>query len=326
MSKFRKAAPQQAKLKMAFYGSQGTGKTLTSLLIAEGLAKRDGKRIAFVDSERGTDMYACAIKERAVHPDAFDFDALYTRSLMETLEEVKALDPNVYGVVIIDSITHLWDAAKESYTGKRGPAGQIPIQAWGAIKRPYKQLIANLLDANLHVLICGREAISLEANEFGDLEVTGTKIKAESETGYEPHLLVRMRQIRNEDKTWHVEMFVEKDRSGVLAGKTIINPDYTTVAPIVQYLTAGEQAHMGSLEEASEKDAEAIGRIAEEEERERTALFEQIRVAIESANDLESLKSAWSLTGGKKKRLGEELFSKLEVIKDARKAAVMKAA
>jgi NTP pyrophosphatase (non-canonical NTP hydrolase) len=32
------------------------------------------------------------IPERTVHPKAFDFDRLITRSLMETLEVVEALD------------------------------------------------------------------------------------------------------------------------------------------------------------------------------------------------------------------------------------------
>ena len=46
----------------------------------------------------------------------------------------------------------------------------------------------------------------------------------------------------------------------------------------------------------------------------------------QASSDLAALKVAWSLTAGKKKRLGEELFSKLELIKDARKASVLKVA
>ena len=53
--------------------------------------------------------------------------SLITRSLMETLEVVEGLDPKVYGVLAIDSITHLWEAARAAYNGKMLPNGGIPI-------------------------------------------------------------------------------------------------------------------------------------------------------------------------------------------------------
>src|ERR1700730_13244457 len=115
MSGFRKAKAEQAALKNAIYGPPGSGKSFTTLLLAEGLAKREGKRIAYVDTEHGTDFYCKDVPERAVHPEAFDFDAIYTRSLMEVLREVKALDPSIYCVIVIASITHLWEAARAAY-------------------------------------------------------------------------------------------------------------------------------------------------------------------------------------------------------------------
>lgn len=39
---FKKAEAKQARLKLGIYGGQGSGKTLTALLIAEGLAKLEG--------------------------------------------------------------------------------------------------------------------------------------------------------------------------------------------------------------------------------------------------------------------------------------------
>ena len=88
VGRFVKAKSEQAFFKAALYGKPGSGKTLTSLLWAEGLAVRDGKRVALIDTERGSDFYLLDIPERTVHPKAFDFDRLITRSLMETLEAV----------------------------------------------------------------------------------------------------------------------------------------------------------------------------------------------------------------------------------------------
>ena len=90
MGKFVKAKSEQAFFKVALYGKTGSGKTLTSLLWAEGLAAREGKRVAFIDTERGSEFYSIDIPERTVHPKAFDFDRLITRSLMETLEAVES--------------------------------------------------------------------------------------------------------------------------------------------------------------------------------------------------------------------------------------------
>jgi hypothetical protein len=65
------------------YGAPGSGKTFSALLIAEGLAKLSGKRIAYVDTDRGTDFYCKAVPGRRVHPEAFDFDALYSQSITQ---------------------------------------------------------------------------------------------------------------------------------------------------------------------------------------------------------------------------------------------------
>ena len=107
MPSFAKPRSLKAALKMALYGPAGSGKTFTALLLAEGLAKHTGKRIAFCDTEYGTAFYGQRVAQRAAHPDAFDFDVLYTKSITQVLDAVHGLDPAVYGVIVIDSISHL---------------------------------------------------------------------------------------------------------------------------------------------------------------------------------------------------------------------------
>src|SRR3990172_12021819 len=97
MGKFMKARSEQAFFKAVLYGKPGSGKTLTSLIWGEELAIRERKRLAFIDTERGADYYCLDVIERTVHPKAFDFDRLITRSLMETLDAVECLDPQVHG-------------------------------------------------------------------------------------------------------------------------------------------------------------------------------------------------------------------------------------
>jgi len=319
---FKKASPQQARFKAGFYGKQGSGKTFTSLLVAEGLAARDGKRVAYVDTERGTDFYAQAVAERRVHPAAFDFDALYTRSIYEVIDAVESLDTKTHGVIVLDSITHLWEAAQAAYDGKRMANGQIPIHAWGAIKKPYKKLMALLLDGNFHAIICGREGVVMDKDEDGQMEVIGTKMKAEGETPYEPHLLARFCPERTEDGGYLVQVFFEKDRSGILTGRTVAEPTYDTFAPIMRYLSGDTQAVMGNPDDTAAADAERASLNERRAEEERKAMADQIKSALLSANTADQLRAAWALTNGKKTKLGEENYTALTAIKDTRKQEI----
>lgn len=325
MGKFQKAKAQQAKLKLGEYGESGSGKTLTALLFAEWLAKKEGKRVAYIDTERGTDFYATAIKERAVHPDAFDFDALYTRSLSESIDAIEQIDPKVHGVVVIDSITHLWEAAKSAYRGKLTSKEGIPVQAWGQIKKPYKKLMSLFLDGDFHAIVCGREGVVMEENAEGEAKVVGKRMKAEGETPYEPHILLRFHPKRTEDGGYLTSVFCEKDRSGILTGKTFDNPTPAMIEAIYRHLTQCEQVKVGSLEDAAEKDADAADAQAETAKAERQAMYEQIRAALTAATTGPELKAAWELTKGKKTKLGEQ-YEALEAIKDGRKAELIERA
>ena len=315
---FQQAKSEQAFFKIGLYGKTGSGKTFTSLLWAEGLAARDGKRIAYVDTERGTEFYAMDIPERTIHPRAFDFDRLITRSLMETIEAVEGIDPNEYSVLIIDSVTHLWEAAMAAYTGKRMSNGGIPLQAWANIKKPYKKLMSLFLDGDFHAIICGREGIVMENDEEGEPQVVGTKMKAEGETPHEPHILGRMRPWRDADGGYIIKVFFEKDRSGILGGREIDWPNYKTIEPVVAHLTGTQQGKLGTAEEVAEHDAAAQQKEADKATSERQELFTQIRTAVLSASNVEQLKTAWSLSSGKKGKLGE-LYDQLLTAKDTRK-------
>lgn len=261
MAGFRKAKAEQAALKMGMYGPPGSGKTFTSLLLAEGLGKVSGKRVAYVDTERGTDFYCKDVPSRSVHPQAFDFDALYSRSLTEVLASVKGLSSEQYGVVVLDSVTHLWEAAIAAYGGNQTRAGTIPMHAWGKIKRPYKDLMSTLLSSPMHVIICGRQGTEYATDEETDeLKAIGLKMKAEGETAYEPHILIRMEAIKPK-KTMELAQIVayaEKDRTGVLAGRSFVNPTFDSLVKPLLGLLGDTQAKIATGDETAAKDAEQI--------------------------------------------------------------------
>lgn len=294
MAGFRKAQPQQAALKLGLYGPPGSGKTFTSLLIAEGLAKASGKRIAMVDTEHGSDFYCASVPTRRAHPGAFDFDALYTRSITETLQAVRSLPVSEYGVVVIDSVTHLWEACIAAYGGNQTRAGTIPMHAWGKIKKPYKDLMSFLLSSPLHVLICGRQGTEYATDEETDeLKAVGVKMKAEGETPYEPHILIRMEAIRPKktNELADIVAYVEKDRTGVISGRSIINPTFETVASPIIGLLGGTQANMGTMDETAARDAEQIGQAEREREEQSAKIRREFSARIDLASTPKDLKA-----------------------------------
>lgn len=305
MAGFRKAKAEQAALKIGLYGTPGSGKTFTSLLLAEGLCKVSGKRIAFVDTERGTDFYCQPVSQRKIHPDAFDFDAIYTKSITEVLSAVKSLKASDYGVVVIDSVTHIWEACMAAYGGNTTRAGTIPAHAWAGIKKPYKELMSILLSMPQHVIICGRQGNEWDTDENGQMTKVGVKMKAETETPYEPHILIRMESDVDQEKLTHkIRCYVEKDRTGILMGRFIENPTFDAVCKPLLHLLGDKQAVMQSTDEVAAKDAEALSDAEREKEKRSGDLLRQYLARFSLSVDSNELeKVAKELTPEVKKSM-----------------------
>lgn len=276
---FRKKQPLQAFLKVGIYGPAGSGKTFTSLLCAEGLVEGTGKRIAFIDTERGGDFYAMDVKERKAHPKAFDFDTIETRSITESTAELKAIDPKQHGVVIVDSVSHLWDSTVAAHQGE----GEIPPWAWSTIKKPYRDFMQLLVSLPLHVFICGREG-----NRYEGDSMVGKKMRGEAESDYEPHIMLRLSPEQNEDGLIY-RAVVEKDRSGILSGRTLLNPNFKSICKPILPLLGSEQATIQSEESVSAIDASNLARLAEEKAQISATQRDEFRGRFLLAKDMAEL-------------------------------------
>lgn len=330
-AKFMKAKPQQARLKVSVYGPPGAGKTFSTLLMAEGLAKVRGKRIAYVDTERGTDFYAQAVKNRKVHPDAFDFDAVYERSISEVSSAVYGLNAKDYGIVVLDSISHLWESAMDAYTGKKTKIDSIPMHAWGKIKKPYKDLIKFLIASPFDVFILGRQKNLFEKNEeTEELTKVGVAMRAEGETAYEPHICIRMESRMNpEDSTDSIYVAtVEKDRTGVLAGRRIKNPSFATIEPLLPLL--GEvQAAAEDEDERIAKDSELLSKGDEKmaaKEAKSIGLFREFNAALAVVESLSALSAIADEVKKQKRYLVEEHEAALREVYRSKRDSLMAAA
>jgi hypothetical protein len=297
MAGFRKAVAQQAALKMALYGPPGSGKTFTALLIVEGLGAKINKRVAVIDTERGTDFYVQPVAERQAHPAAFDVDCLYTKSITEVTTAAKELDPATHGVIIVDSVSHLWDSVMASYSGKRTSLGGIPLDAWSKLKRPYLDLIGWLINSPFHVLLAGRQTGMYEDDDDGRLRAVGVKMRSEKETPYEAHVCVRMECVYEKNKAKKnvglgvPTAFIEKDRSGILQGNAYAWPTFATIALPLLGLLGSTQAQIDSEEDAGLRDAEALAQQERTREAQSLKTCEEIKANLVLAKTLEVVES-----------------------------------
>ena len=74
------------------------------------------------------------------------------------------------------------------------------------------------------------------------MKKTGTKMRAETEMGYEPSLLVEMETVRTSPRAganWIHRAWIIKDRFNVIDGKHFDNPGFESFLPHIELLNLG---------------------------------------------------------------------------------------
>jgi hypothetical protein len=142
---FQKATKKSARLRLALIGVAGAGKTYTALNIAQHL----GKRIAVIDTERGS---------AAKYSDVFDFDVLEieTYSPRTYMDAIEAAEEAGYDVLIIDSLSHAWagrEGALEMVdkVAKRQGSGNN-FGAWRDVTPLHNAMVDKIVSARLHII------------------------------------------------------------------------------------------------------------------------------------------------------------------------------
>lgn len=246
MSIFKKATNTQARLKAGIMGFAGDGKTYTASTIAIGLIglMRDqgisdgGKPVMFLDTETGSDWVAPRFNEAGI-----ELVVAKTRSFSDLLVAMKEADESG-SVIIIDSISHFWRELTETYAEKRNRKRGLEFQDWAFLKAEWGKFTDLFVNSNCHAILCGRAGYEYDffENDNGkkELQKTGVKMKAETETGYEPSILILMQKHRDmgTGEVWR-EAHILKDRSTRLDGKTIVNPTFDHFRPHVDFLNLG---------------------------------------------------------------------------------------
>lgn len=254
-----------AFVKAGFLGFAGSGKTLTSALLALGLSKKFGKhkRVAMFDTETGSDFLIKIFQREGI-----ELLVLKSRSFADLLKVFDEAKGQV-DALLIDSVTHVWIEIRQAYEKRLRRTQGLTFRDWGPIKAEWQQFTDAYVNAPFHAIICGRAGFEYdmvedeENNNKKELVKTGIKMKAEGEMGYEPSLSIEMQRMpraasltRDPDTHgWLNRALVLKDRSQQLNGAyadftsepgtpVSFEPVIKFVTPHLSYLNLGGE-HMG---------------------------------------------------------------------------------
>jgi hypothetical protein len=250
-SLFQKAKPEAAYLKAGLYGDTGSGKTFTASLIAIGLHKmcKAKKPVFFIDSETGSDYVLPLFEKNKV-----ELQVAKTRAFKDLNEAIDEAEKDGF-LLLIDSLTHFWDDLMESFKRKKN-LSRLTIRHWSELKPIWREFSAKYVSYSVHIVACGRAGDVWEdvEDEEGvkELRKTGTKMRTEKETAYEPSLLIEMSKVIEKHGYKH-RAFIEKDRFDQMTFKSFLEPKFEDFLPHIQCLNLGGKHHVLDRERNSEE-------------------------------------------------------------------------
>lgn len=169
---FKKASKSMAKAKLAVTGPSGAGKTLSSLLLAKGLG---GKKVGVIDTENNS---ASLYEDRFPGWEYFTLPINPPYTAQKYLKAVDVALAEGIDVLIIDSLTHVWDAEgglkqqKDALDSRGGNS----FANWAPITKLYEQLKAKILHSPIHMIVTMRSKQEYVLEKGTDGKATPRKV------------------------------------------------------------------------------------------------------------------------------------------------------
>jgi len=236
---FKKATKTQSRLRLALSGTSGSGKTYSSLAIAQHL----GKSIAVIDTERGS---------ASKYADLFTFDVCELTEFHpgRYVEAIRAADSAGYEVIVIDSLSHAWFAELDMAQGN--------FSNWAKIKPLERALIDAMLSSRAHIIGSMRSktewVMTPSKNKRGEDTLQPTKVGMApmQASGIEYEF-----DLAGEINLDHL-LTISKSRCPDLSNTTHLNPGRDLAEQMLLWLSDGEP-----VSETAESKCERI-RVARE--------------------------------------------------------------
>ena len=332
----------QGFLKAGFLGFPKSGKTFTAAILAAEVHRqfKSKKPVAFFDTEAG----AAYVKADIEKGTGLPILGKRSRALSDLMTVARECEAGAAGVLIVDSITHVWRECCDSYLkqvnaalGAQGksPRNRLEFQDWSNIKRTWGTWTDFYLNSRLHIIICGRAGFEWDFEEHEDsagnirkeLVKTGVKMKVESEFGFEPSLLVEMERVQVDDPT-RKDRFrlvhratVIGDRFSSLDGQSCDNPTAEFFKPHLARLSPGD-LNAVDVEVKTDHGVDVSGDAAwQRERRQRTILAEEVQGEMVKAYPGQSAAEKKVKAALLEKCFGSMSWTKVENMDSAKLAA-----
>lgn len=271
MKMLKPAENKAVYAKVGLYGDAGSGKTFTAAQLAIGLYQyaKLKKPVGMFDTEPAASYIKPLFDKAGIEFLVYD-ESRALKDLMDFMDEAE----KECSVVIVDSITHIWRDAQDSFLKKINasnkkkaeangwvkkwkPIYQLEFHHWKPIKAAWHTFTDRFLASKLHMIVCGRAGSIYEYQKNEDtgkmeLITIGTKMATEKELGYEPSLLIEMVKHR---ESGHIinRALVEKDRTDSLNGREIDSPTFEKLKAHFAFLNLTGQA-CGSMTQRDSSD------------------------------------------------------------------------
>lgn len=229
----RQSERKKAKIKMALQGSAGSGKTYSSLLLAQGLTNGDFSKIAIIDTENGSaDLYA--------HLGNYNVLTLTPPFTPDNYNKaIDVCEKAGIEVIIIDSISHCWDYLLDYHSSLAGNS----FTNWAKITPLQKAFTDKILQSDAHIIATMRTKQDYVLNQKDGKyipEKVGLKAVQKDGLDYEFTIVFDV-----DIKHFAVS---SKDRTGLFMGKPEFIINSATGRKILEWCNSGT-----NLQDAREK-------------------------------------------------------------------------
>ncbi|SHL83156.1 AAA family ATPase [Flavobacterium chilense] len=229
----RQSERRKAKIKMALQSPSGGGKSMSALLLAQGLANGDFSKVAVIDSENGSaDLYA--------HLGQYNVLSLKPPFTPENyIKAIEVCEKAGMEVIVIDSISQAWEELLNYHSSLAGNS----FTNWAKVTPRQNAFIDKILQVDTHIIATMRTKQDYVLNQKDGKfipEKVGLKAIQRNDLDYEFTLVFEI----------DINHFAvsSKDRTGLFMGKPKFVINSQTGKKILEWCNSGT-----NLQDAREK-------------------------------------------------------------------------
>lgn len=244
---FGKARREQVKIRVSISGPAGSGKTMSSLLLAYGLVKSENPgmsdediwdKICIIDTECGSGSLYVGQQVGTTTIGAYNTIPLVAPFEPAVfVDAIHMAEEHKMSVIIIDSLSHAWAGAGGALDqqGKIADRSGNSWSAWRTITPQHNKLVDAMLQSSAHVIACMRAKMEYQqvVGDNGKKQIKAMGMGVVMKEGIEYEFGVSFMLDYN-----HVAN-ATKDRTGMFDGK-LFTIDPSTGVMIHEWLASAK--------------------------------------------------------------------------------------